>query len=228
MTLTPVSRPASLRDHAYTALRDAIVSGALAPGARLRDPELEEWLGVSRTPIREAMARLESAGLIRTRRAKATEVAPLDERAAFAAQRVAASLHELAVRDGVPQLTDADLAAMRAANERFAAALADDDVDAALAADDDFHGVAVRASANPLLPTLLEQVTPLLRRLERARFAGLAGRDSVAAHAHIVELCARGAADEAAVATRENWLTLERLLTHSDSEPSSTDSKDDR
>ncbi|GAD32658.1 GntR family transcriptional regulator [Microbacterium sp. TS-1] len=216
MSLAPVSRPASLRDHAYTALRDAIVSGRLEPGARLRDSELEEWLGVSRTPIREAIARLELAGLVRTRRAKATEVAPLDEREALAAQRIAASLHELAIREAVPQLTASGIDAMRAANDRFALALRDADVDSAVAADDDFHGVAVTASANPLLGTLLEQVTPLLRRLERARFSSLAGRDSVSAHERIIELAADGDVDGAAAATRENWLTLERLLTHPD------------
>ncbi len=212
MSLSPLERPASLRDHAYTALRDAIVSGRLAPGERLRDPELEQWLGVSRTPIREAIARLETAGLVRTRRAKATEVAPLDEREALAAQRIAASLHELAVRDGAAQLTRADLDEMRAANERFDAALAAGDVDAAIAADDAVHAVPVRASANPLLPVLLEQVTPLLRRLERARFSSLAGRDSVHAHARIIDLCASGEVEAAATATRENWHTLERLL----------------
>ncbi|OYC94937.1 GntR family transcriptional regulator [Microbacterium sp. Yaish 1] len=216
MSLTPVSRPSSLRDHAYTALRDAIVSGRLEPGARLRDSELEEWLGVSRTPIREAIARLELAGLVRTRRAKATEVAPLDEREALAAQRIAASLHELATREAVPQLTASGLDAMRAANERFALALRVGDVDSAVAADDDFHGVVVTASANPLLSTLLDQVTPLLRRLERARFSSLAGRDSVSAHERIIELAADGDVDGAAAATRENWLTLERLLTHPD------------
>jgi DNA-binding GntR family transcriptional regulator len=205
-------RPKSLRDHAYTHLRDAIVAGELAPGERLRDPELEEWLGVSRTPIREAIARLETAGLVQTRRAKQTVVAPLDTRTALAAQRIAASLHELAVRDAVPQLTEADLEAMREANARFDAALRADDVDAAIAADDEFHAVAVRASANPLLPGLLEQVTPLLRRLERARFASLAGRDSVADHDRIVALCAEGRADDAARATHDNWSTLGRLL----------------
>lgn len=205
-------RPKSLRDYAYTQLRDAIVSGELAPGERLRDPELEQWLGVSRTPIREAIARLETAGLVQTRRAKQTVVAPLDTRTALAAQRIAASLHELAVRDAVPQLTEADLDAMRDANARFAEALRADDVDAAIAADDEFHAVAVQASANPLLPGLLEQVTPLLRRLERARFASLAGRGSVADHERIIALCVAGRADEAAAATHDNWSTLGRLL----------------
>lgn len=212
-------RPSSLRDYAYRELRDAIVSGELAPGERLRDPELESWLGVSRTPIREAIARLEIAGLVHTRRAKQTVVAPLDARAALAAQRIAAALHELAVRDAVPQLTHADVDAMREANARFAAALRTDDLDAAVAADDDFHGVAVRASANPLLPGLLEQVTPLLRRLERARFGSLAGRESVADHDRIIELSAAGRADDAGAAARENWSTLGRLLNLDDDEP---------
>ncbi|WP_308799024.1 GntR family transcriptional regulator [Agromyces silvae] len=212
LTSPRVARPASLRDYAYTELRDAIVSGELAPGERLRDPELEQWLGVSRTPIRDAIARLELAGLVRTQRAKQTIVSPLDTRAALAAQRIAASLHELAVREAVPQLTQADLDAMRTANDAFSSALHAGDVDAAIAADDDFHGVAVRASANPLLPALLEQVTPQLRRLERARFGSLAGRGSVTDHERIVELCAAGLADEAALAARENWSTLGRLL----------------
>ena len=222
-TIRSAERPSSLRDYAYRQLRDAIVSGELAPGERLRDPELEQWLGVSRTPIREAIARLETAGLVHTRRAKQTVVAPLDARSALAAQRIAAALHELAVRDAVPQLTERHLAAMRAANARFAAALDHDDLDAAVSADDDFHDVAVRASANPLLPGMLEQVTPLLRRLERARFGSLAGRASVADHERIIELSAEGRADEAGAAARENWSTLGRLLNLDDDDESTAD-----
>ncbi|WBM80520.1 GntR family transcriptional regulator [Cryobacterium breve] len=205
-------RPASLRDYAYEALRTAIVDGTLAPGEKLRDAELESWLGVSRTPIREAIARLETAGLVRTERARQTVVAPLDERTAMNAQAIAAALHELAAREAVTQLTAGDIAAMKAANDRFRLALTTNDVDAAIAADDDFHDVAVRASANQLLPALLEQVTPTLRRLERARFSSLAGRASVADHERIIGFCAAGQADQAGTAVRENWLTLGRML----------------
>ena len=52
-----------LRDQAYARLRDAILDGTLEPGEQLRDAELSEWLGLSRTPIREALARLEEYGL---------------------------------------------------------------------------------------------------------------------------------------------------------------------
>jgi DNA-binding GntR family transcriptional regulator len=201
-----------LRDDAYRAIRDAIVDGTLAPGERLNDGDLAHWLGVSRTPVREALARLEEAGLVHTRPGRYTMVSPLDVRAVRAAQSVTAAMHELAVREAVPNLSGAELAAMRAANARFAEALRAGDVDAAIAADDEFHGVAVTASANAAVRTVLEQFTPVLRRVERLRFSSLSGRGSVAQHERIVALCAAGDVEEAAAATRANWMTLAPLL----------------
>ncbi|MGI5132076.1 GntR family transcriptional regulator [Pseudonocardia sp. CA-107938] len=199
---------ALLRDQAFRALRAAIVDGTLQPGERLVDAELCEWLGVSRTPVREAIARLEQIGLVQVRAASSTTVSPLDVRATAEAQAVAAAMHELAAREAVPALVAGDLDTMTAANTTFAAALAAGDVDAAIAADDAFHGVFVRVCGNRRLSGLLEDVTPLLRRAERARFGSLTGRASVAQHARIVELARAGDAEGAARANRENWLTL--------------------
>ena len=137
-----------LRDRAYTTLRNAIVDGTLAPGERLRDQELTEWLGLSRTPVREALSRLEQDGLVETEPQRFTRVAPLDRRAARDAFPIVAAIHALAAELGVPNLTAADLEAMSNANARFAQALKDDDVDAALDADDAFHAVLLIASAN--------------------------------------------------------------------------------
>ncbi|MTE22382.1 FCD domain-containing protein [Streptomyces sp. TRM43335] len=201
-----------LRENAYRAIRDAIVDGTLAPGERLNDGDLARWLGVSRTPVREALARLEQAGLVRTRPGRYTMVSPLDVRAVRAAQSVTAAMHELAVREALPNLSVAELDAMREANARFADALRGNDVDAAIAADDDFHGVAVTACANPAVRTVLEQFTPVLRRVERLRFSSLSGRGSVAQHDRIVDLCEAGDTDGAAAATRANWQTLAPLL----------------
>jgi len=205
-----------LREDAYRAIRDAIVDGTLTPGERLNDAELVGWLGVSRTPIREALARLEQAGLVQTKPGRSTIVSPLDVRQTRAAQSVAAAMHELAVREGVPQLSQAELDAMRKANQRFAEALRRNDVEAALTADDAFHEVAVTASANPVIRSVLEQVTPLIRRVERLRFSTLTGRGSVAQHEKIIRLCASGEASRAGVAARANWETLQLLI---DSDP---------
>ena len=201
-----------LREDAYRVIRDAIVDGTLAPGERLNDIALAEWLGVSRTPLREAIARLEQAGLVMTKPGRYTMVSPLDVRAARGAQSVTAAMHELAVREALPELSSTELNAMREANARFAEALRAGDPDAAIAADDEFHGVLVAASANAALRSVLEQFTPLLRRVERLRFSSLSGRESVAQHERIIVLCEARDMEGAVAATRANWQTLLPLL----------------
>lgn len=197
-----------LRNDVYESIRDAIVDGTFAPGERLRDPELEAWLGVSRTPIREALLRLERAGLIISQPGRATIVAPLDPGSTVNAQQVVAAMHELAARLAVPELDQDRLAAMVGANASFSAALDRDDADAALTADDQFHAVLVGASRNAMIPLVLEQAMPVLRRSEFQRFSSDAARHSVTAHARIIQLASVGDAEGAALATRENWLSL--------------------
>lgn len=198
-----------LRDDAFTAIRAAIVDGTLQPEERLVDSELSAWLGVSRTPIREALARLEAAGLVQTRPGRFTMVSPLDVRSMKEAQAVAAAMHELAVREAVPAMSAEHIAAMRLANERFALALRAEDVDGAIAADDVFHGVAIDLYANSAVRAVLDQYTPLLRRMERVRFSSLVGRASVDQHARIADLAEQGDAEGAAREARLNWLTLQ-------------------
>jgi len=201
-----------LRDDVYESIRDAIVDGTLAPGERLKDPQLEEWLGVSRTPIREALLRLERAGLVLAQPGKATTVAPYDAESTTSAQQVAAAMHELAARLALAG-ADEDAATLMAdtmadANARFARALDSGDVERALEADDDFHAVFVSASGNKMIVEVLEQTTPILRRIERMRFSSFAARSSVAQHNAIIAHTRSRDAERAAVLSRENWLSL--------------------
>jgi DNA-binding GntR family transcriptional regulator len=207
-----------LRDDVHQRLRDAIVDGTLTPGERLRDQDLAAWLGVSRTPVREALLRLGQAGLVQAAPGRSTTVATLDARAIRDAQAVVAAMHRLAVEQAVPQLGPADLEAMAQANDRFADALRRGDAEAAVAADDAFHAVAVRAAANTAIESVLDQFTPVLRRLERLRFGSLSGRASVALHARIIERCAAGDAAAAADVAHETWETLRPLIESLESE----------
>jgi DNA-binding GntR family transcriptional regulator len=197
-----------LRDEAYARIRDAILDGTLEPGEQLRDTELSAWLGLSRTPIREALARLEEYGLVESEPNRYTRVAPLDRRDAQDAFEVVAALHALAATLAVPRVAEGELEAMRSANTDFEAALGRGDVDRALATDDCFHAVLVKASANREIARSLERLTPRVRRLERARFASLAGRRSVPQHERIIDLCTAGDVEAAADAVRDNWLSL--------------------
>lgn len=203
----------SLRESTFARLRDAIVDGTLLPGERLRDAELADWLGVSRTPIREALLELQRSGLVIARAGRETLVSPLDVDATRQAAEVASALHALAARLAVPRLDAASLRALDAANDRFAIALDAEDADAALAADDAFHRVLTDAAGNRVLAQQLDQVTPLLRRIERIRFSSLAARDSVAQHRQIIQDCSSGDADAAARHSAANWHTLDDHLT---------------
>jgi DNA-binding GntR family transcriptional regulator len=201
-----------LRDQAYMRLRDAILDGTLEPGEQLKDAEIAEWLGLSRTPIREALARLEEYGLVETAPNRYTRVTPLSAGDARDAFTVVAALHSLAAWLGALRVEESELATMRRANEDFAAALRANDVDRAIAADDRFHDVLVQASANREIARSLERLMPKVRRLERARFGSLAGRRSVEGHDQIIALCASGEAEAAAQAVREQWLALGALI----------------
>jgi DNA-binding GntR family transcriptional regulator len=200
-----------LRDDVHARLREAIVTEVLAPGERLRDGELAAWLGVSRTPVREALLRLQQSGLVVTRPGRATLVANLNGRAVREAQSVVAVMHGLAVREAVGQLSSDDLARMQAANHVFAEALKRGDVDAALAADDEFHEVPVAASGNQAIRSVLEQFMPMVRRLERMRFASVAGRGSVELHQKLIDRLQAGDVEGAADVSRETWQTLAPL-----------------
>lgn len=197
-----------LRDDVYRRLRDAIVDGTFAPGEQLRDLELAAWLGVSRTPVREALLRLAQGGLVLAQPGRSTVVSTLDARGVRDARDVVAAMHELAVREAVPAMLADDLAAMREANARFAAALGSGDVEAAVRADDELHGVPVRIAGNRALETVLEQFTPTVRRAERLRFASLTGRDSVRQHEELIRLCAAGDVDGAAAVAYDTWHSL--------------------
>jgi len=200
------------RDRALTVIRDAIVGGDLAPGTPIRDVDLAEELGLSRTPVREALARLTDEGLVETKPHSYTRVTPLDTAAVRQAHVVVQAMHALAARLAVPLMTPADLDAMRAANTRFETALATVDVNAALAADDEFHDVAVRRADNFAVTATIDRYTPLVRRLERLRFATPQGRHSVAMHAEVITACAGADAALAADRVSLNWATLTDLL----------------
>ena len=205
-------RTSLLRDTVHDRLRDAIVDGTLAPGEVVRDTELATWLGVSRTPVREALLRLGETGLVRAAPGRSTVVAEIDLAEVREAHAVVASMHRLAVAEAVARLTPADLDRMQAANTRFARAIESHDTEAALAADDDFHGVAVEASANRALATVLDQFGPVVRRLERLRFASIAAVDSVDLHDRLVAACRAGDADAAADVAFRTWQNLADLI----------------
>ena len=205
---SPVQHRTLLRDDVYRSIRDAIVRGQLAPGEQLRDQELGAWLQVSRTPVREALQRLAQAGLVVAQPGRMTRVAPEDPDLIVSARQIAAELHALALSLAFESITEEDLESMEAANARLREALDSGDAEAAIAADDDFHEVALNRSGNPLIPEHLEVVTATLRRAEFLHFESVKGSASPEQHTEIIAAIRAGEHAHAVALTKANWSTL--------------------
>ena len=197
-----------LRDRALATIRQAIVSGDLVPGEAIRDLDLAERLGLSRTPVREALSHLAEEGLVESKPHSYTRVTPIDPVAVRDALQVVQAMHGLALRLAVPLLTPDDVTRMRAANARFAEAVASNDIAGALDADDDFHRVPVEVCGNFAVAATIQRYTPLVRRLEYQRFSSSCGLDSVAMHEEIVVACEQADGDLASRLAERNWATL--------------------
>nr|WP_127795407.1 GntR family transcriptional regulator [Agromyces sp. LHK192] len=196
-----------LRDDVFRRLRDAIVDGTFLPGEQLRDGELAEWLGVSRTPVREALLRLGASGLVVAKPGRSTTVSTIDPKAVRDAKDVVAAMHVLAVREMAGNATEAQIERMTDANRRFAEALLSGDLAAALDADEDFHRVPVTALGNAAIASVLDQFGPVVRRAERGRFAA-DGRASLERHEQLITLLVAGDVEGASDLTFETWHSL--------------------
>lgn len=196
-----------LRDDVFRRLRDAIVDGTFLPGEQLKDGELAEWLGVSRTPVREALLRLGTSGLVVALPGKSTTVSTIDEKAVRNARDVIGAMHALAVNQVAGRLGGDDLARMRDANRAFERAIAAGDVAGALEADEALHRVPVDRLGNAALESVLDHFGPLVRRAERLRFAA-DGAPAVERHERLIDAIASGDIDLAEDLAFEMWHSL--------------------
>lgn len=214
---TPLSRTLA-RDEAYERLRAWIVDGTLHPGEILRDQEIAQSLGVSRTPVREALRRLEDEGFVETALNRWTRVAPLDLRKAIEAYRIIEALEILAMQDA--QLTEQDLRDMALANEAMRKAVQRKDAVAALRADEIFHGMWIARAQNSELWLLLGQLKTKLRRVEIAYWHRAAHTDqSFHEHRAILKALQEGSRRAAIAALRQNWEgSMQRLRSVAETE----------
>ena len=144
-----------LRDVVFQTLREAILQGRLKPGDRLMEIQLANQLGVSRTPIREAIRMLEQEGLAITVPRKGAQVAKMSEKDMEDVLETREVLDSLAVSKACERMTAEDLENLRAARDRFEDAVGVGDTRKIAEADVAFHDVIYRASNNPKLVNIL-------------------------------------------------------------------------
>ncbi|HUM14313.1 MAG TPA: GntR family transcriptional regulator [Candidatus Nitrosotalea sp.] len=179
--------PGLIRERVVDALRDAIIAGRLKPGERIRERELVGLLGVSRSPLREAIRILETEGLITSvayRGARVSDLSAADLRDML---DVRIMLESFAARLAIERLDDAALQAMEEQVSRARAAGVQVDLEANFELGLGFHDMLVAASGNRKVVQIHESLKRHQRRYQHFAFTRV-GRDlrALEEHADIV------------------------------------------
>ena len=153
-----------LRDVVFNTLRQAILRGELKPGERLMEIQLANKLGVSRTPIREAIRKLELEGLVLMIPRKGAEVAEITEKNMRDVLEVRKALEELAVQLACDKITKEEIEEMKKAAEDFKKILKSKDITEIAEADVRFHDIIYMATDNQKLIQLLNNLREQMYR----------------------------------------------------------------
>jgi DNA-binding GntR family transcriptional regulator len=195
----------SIRHQVYSLIRSAILDVLVAPGATIPEHELAAQLGVSRTPVREALQRLSGEGLVRVVPQVGTFVAGMDLRRIREALFVRETIECAAVARIPRSLPPAEIHALEEIVAQYRAAARNKDSKATLASDEAFHRRLLELAGLPGAWRYVLDAREMHRRLRvLARPEGDAGNKSVAQHAEVVKELASGRPVRAAAVLREH------------------------
>lgn len=153
-----------LRDVVFNTLRQAILKGELAPGERLMEIQLADRLGVSRTPIREAIRKLELEGLVLMIPRKGAEVAKISEKSLRDVLEVRRSLEELAIELACQRMTEEEVTRLEETQEAFREAVNHGDAMGIAESDEHYHDIIYYGTGNARLVQILNNLREQMYR----------------------------------------------------------------
>ncbi|BAU46707.1 GntR family transcriptional regulator [Sulfurifustis variabilis] len=202
MSETAPARPihrTPLHDEVARRIRDLIVEGELAPGARVPERELCERFGISRTPLREALKILASEGLVDLQHHRGAVISQLTSESVDEMFQVMEALEALAGELACTHATDGDIAAISALHEQMLSHHARRDLSEYFKINQRIHEAIVNAAGNALLAQIYRSLNMRLRRARyMANLSPPRWDQAVAEHEHI--LAALAARDGARLA----------------------------
>jgi DNA-binding GntR family transcriptional regulator len=215
--LAPIHRR-YLRDQAFVSLREAIVSGSLAPGAPLVIDDVAATFGLSTMPVREAVKRLVADGLVEELPRRAHRVAPLTRRTALDVLEVMEALMVRAYELGVPALDAEGVGAMRAALDRAAAHAAAGELMEALAGIHAMHGIVYAATGNSEFDRALSSIGPRFDRVLYLWYMESIVEVGRSYRHELVVALERGESNEAVEIMRRAWRRFREIVAARDDE----------
>jgi DNA-binding GntR family transcriptional regulator len=194
-----------LRDVVFNTLRQAILKGELAPGERLMEIQLAERLGVSRTPIREAIRKLELEGLVLMVPRKGAEVAKISEKSLRDVLEVRRSLEELAIELACQRMTPEAIEELEIKQEEFKAAVEKGNAMEIAETDEAYHDVIYKGTCND---RLVQMINNLREQMYRYRLEYIKDEDKrqilLLEHDNILKAVRQRKVQEAKEAMREH------------------------
>ncbi len=153
---------------------ERILSGMLAPGARIKQEQIADELAASRIPVREALRILESRGLVTLKSNSGAWVSQMDPHDLGISYQIRERIEPLLLVESLPRLTSADLAELRDIQDEIEG---NDDVERFLVLDRRFHWATYRRHRAPQLAAMVERLWDTTQHYRRA-FTRLAGREA--------------------------------------------------
>ena len=147
-----------LRDVVFNTLRRAIITGEFAPGERLMEISLANRLGVSRTPVREAIRKLELEGLVIMIPRKGAQVAKITEKSLRDVIEIRCVLEEFAATLACERITPEGRENLKEAHENFVEAVKNGDILDIVEKDERFHDAIFQATSNERLITIINNL----------------------------------------------------------------------
>lgn len=172
-----------LRELVFESLREAIISGQLRAGERLMEIQLAEEMGVSRTPVREAIRKLELEGLVAMIPRKGAYVAGLSFKDIVDVFEIRSALEGLAAELAAERITDEELEELERYLVKIAEAIEKGDLEKVVANDTDFHSLLYQASRNQRLSQIINNLREQIQRF-RTTSLSYPGRMKTALEEH--------------------------------------------
>ncbi|SMB89442.1 transcriptional regulator, GntR family [Thermanaeromonas toyohensis ToBE] len=180
-----------LREIVFETLREAIITGQLKAGERLMEVQLAEEMGVSRTPVREAIRKLELEGFVVMIPRKGAYVADISTKDIADVFEIRAALEALAAALACERITEEELEELERLLVRVAECVEKNDLETLIQVDTQFHDVLYRASRND---RLVQIINNLREQIQRFRTTSLATpgrmRETLEEHKALVEAIA--------------------------------------
>lgn len=205
-----------LREVIFNSLREAIIIGELRPGERLMEVQLAEKMGVSRTPVREAIRKLELEGLVDMIPRKGAHVAELSVKDIMDVLEVRASLDGLATALAAERITEDELKELKHINSQFTLYIEKENLNGSIKKDSEFHDIIYNASRNDKLIAILGNLREQVQRFRVIYLKDYSSpKNLVKEHNDIYEAVCSRSVDSARISAKSHIINQEATILNS-------------